>query len=224
MSTRSFQRHTTSSTAGDIDAALLRDTQAYLGCLVERRPPAAKLIAAWQRFYEEFCPVVARFALACGVPQNDLHDCAQEVWTAVVTNLRHFRYDPQRGRFCTWLYALVRSKAIDRARQRTRHPTRNLVADDHAAIHSRDPDPATQCERNSERQLVRGALTELEKRVSKRSYRVVQLRWIEGRTVPEVAAALGLTAEQVRFRDHRAKKKLRRLLELRVDSELPMVG
>lgn len=44
-------------------------------------------------------------------------------------------------------------------------------------------------------------------------YRLVHFRWIEGCHVAEVAARLDLTSEQVRYRHHRVKKRLRRLLE-----------
>jgi DNA-directed RNA polymerase specialized sigma24 family protein len=58
---------------------------------------------------------------------------------------------------------------------------------------------------------VRGVLAELSGRVSACSYQILHLRWIEGRPLPEIAAALGLTPAQVRFRHHRVKQKFRRL-------------
>jgi hypothetical protein len=41
---------------------------------------------------------------------------------------------------------------------------------------------------------------------------VLYLRWIEGWTTREIAAALGLTPARVRSRDHRMKRKCRSLL------------
>jgi DNA-directed RNA polymerase specialized sigma24 family protein len=60
---------------------------------------------------------------------------------------------------------------------------------------------------------VRKALSALSQLVSERSYQVLLLRSIEELDVSEVAAALGLTLEQVRYRHCRAKKELRRLVE-----------
>ena len=61
---------------------------------------------------------------------------------------------------------------------------------------------------------MRNALAELAPQVSATSFRVLYLRSIEERTVPEVASELGLTSKQVRFRHHRMKLKLRRLIEV----------
>jgi hypothetical protein len=54
-------------------------------------------------------------------------------------------------------------------------------------------------------------LAELFGRVSECSYRILYLCWIERRPLPEIAAALGMTPAQVRFRHHRVKQKLRSL-------------
>jgi hypothetical protein len=54
-------------------------------------------------------------------------------------------------------------------------------------------------------------LAELRSQVSECSYRVLYLRWIEGRTASETAAALGLIPEQVWFREYRMKNHFRRL-------------
>ncbi len=60
------------------------------------------------------------------------------------------------------------------------------------------------------------ALAEIQQRVSATTYQVLHLRWLEGRSVVEVAARLDLTPQQVWYRQHRAKQKFRELLEIRV--------
>jgi hypothetical protein len=75
----------------------------------------------------------------------------------------------------------------------------------------REVDPAAECERQCERELVWLVLDELRSHVSECSYWVLYLRWIQGRSVPETAACLGLTRQQVWFRQHRVQQLFRRL-------------
>jgi RNA polymerase sigma factor (sigma-70 family) len=74
------------------------------------------------------------------MPKTDLDDCVQEVWAELVTLLRVLRYDPRRGRFRTWLYTIVHSRATDLLRRRLRHPADGLGARA-AALGSREGDP-----------------------------------------------------------------------------------
>jgi RNA polymerase sigma-70 factor (ECF subfamily) len=193
-----------------LDARLLQDTQAYLESRFCHGTPRASWAEAWARFFQVCGPLVRRFARACRVPQTDLDDCVQEVWAELVTLVRGRRYDPRRGRFRTWLYTIVHSKATDLLRRRLRHPTESLGGRA-AALGSREGDPAAEGERRSQQEAVRRVLAALRQRVSERSYRVLYLRWIEGWTTREVAVALGLTPAQVRSRDHRMKGKCRSL-------------
>ena len=76
--------------------------------------------------------------------------------------------------------------------------------------------------RNQEQAFVHRALAAVSQVVSDCSYRVLLLRSIDELDVSEVAAALGLTPEQVRYRHCRAKRELRRLVEtLRVAATGP---
>ncbi len=203
-----------SSAPGDIDPGLLQKTQLYLACLSRRQTPGSPLSEAWDRFYRIIDPVIRRFASGCGAAAPDLDDCAQEVWTTLVTHLRDFHLDPRRGRFLSWLYTLVRSKAADQVRGRARHPAANLTHAAGAELRGPDADPAAEYEMHRQQTLVHAVLDELRQQVSERSYRVVYLRWIEGRTIPEIAAALNLTPQQVRFRSHRMKQKFHILFDL----------
>jgi RNA polymerase sigma-70 factor (ECF subfamily) len=200
------------SVANDLDAGLLQDTQAYLECRFGHGTPRASWAEAWERFFQVCDPLVRRFARACRVSQADLDDCVQEVWAELVTLVRGRRYDPRRGRFRTWLYTIVHSKATDLLRRRLRHPTEGLGARA-AALGSREGDPAAEGERRSQQEAVRRVLAALRRGVSGRSYRVLYLRWIEGWTTREVAAALGPTPAQVRSSHHRMRRKCRSLFD-----------
>jgi RNA polymerase sigma factor (sigma-70 family) len=194
---------------------LLEEVQAYLACPAGSQTPGRPLIEAWQQFFRIYDPIIRRFIIACHVPTDDLSDCQQEVWTALIVRLRDFHYAPTRGKFTSWLYTLVRSKAVDLTRRRTRHPIVDLgytvaLLSDHTS------DPGMAYERRCQQQMVQSMLTELKQAVSPRNYHVLHMRWIEERTVLEVAAALHLTPQQVRLTEHRMRSKFRNLYVARV--------
>ena len=198
----------------DIDPGLLEKTQAYLECQSQGLRANWQFVEAWEQFYGTYGRLIRRFAVACHVPKAGLDDCVQQVWCELVRRLRHFRYDPQRACFRSWLYLLVQSKAIDLIRYRASHPTKPLPEAAAAALYDRDGDPAAAYQLQRKQAAVRRVLAELGKTVSARNYRVLHMRWIEGRTVPETAAALGLTPAQVSLLGHRIKRKFRRLFSL----------
>jgi RNA polymerase sigma-70 factor (ECF subfamily) len=195
----------------DIDPGLLKKTQAYLKCQSQGRAAEGQLLEAWEQFYRTYDPLIRHFAVASRVPKASLNDCVQQVWTELVRKLGDFRHDPQRCRFRTWLYTLVHRRAIDLLRHRTSHSLQHLPPEVAAALCGRDEDPATAYQRQQEQAVVQQVLAELGKQVSARDARLLQLRWIESRTVAETATALGLTPPQVWLREHRLRRKFRRL-------------
>jgi DNA-directed RNA polymerase specialized sigma24 family protein len=64
-------------------------------------------------------------------------------------------------------------------------------------------------------------LAALGRQVSQRSYRVLHMRYIDGRTVADIAAVLELTPGQVRSRLHRMKQKFQLLFDLYANTDFP---
>jgi RNA polymerase sigma-70 factor (ECF subfamily) len=172
------------------------------------------LAEAWGQFYRTYDPLLRRFAHACRVPPADLNDCLQEVWADLVRKLPAFRYDPGRGRFESWLWAFVHGEAADLLRRRARRLTECLDSQEGASLGGRDADPATDYERQCQQEAVRHVLDRLRNQVPACSYQAFSMRWVEGRTVAEIAAALHLTSEQVWWRLHRVKDRFHDLFLL----------
>jgi RNA polymerase sigma factor (sigma-70 family) len=197
----------------DIEQNLVRDTEAYLDERARGLVPSSRLTEAWERFFRIGNSVIRGSILARRLSTGERDDCEQEFWAAVVAQLRQSRYDPVRAGLKTWLSALARNKSADVIRRRARR--RQLALDEQAltAIPSRDLDPASDYDRKEEQAIMHQALATLSGMVSDCSFRVLVLRSVEGHDVPEVAAALGLTLEQVRYRHCRAKQIFRRLVK-----------
>jgi len=200
---------------GEIGPDLLRKAQAYLELRCRRTSGIPRpLVEAWDDFYDSCGAVIDRAISVHHLSESDRNDCVQEVWGEIITKLGQFRYDPARGQLRTWISTLVRNKAVDLIRRRARRPQEALSDAVRTSLVDRDNDPVALYERRRLQALMGEALEELARDVPDLSYRVLHLRWFEGRTVREIADALGLTPEQVRFRYHRVKRKLFRLMEM----------
>ena len=206
-------RSSTLATAqrGELSASLIEQAGAYLRCTTEGDEPTLELRQAWEQFYNACDPVIRKFARKVAPRQIDLDDCVQDVWADLVKNLRDFKLDRSRGKFTSWLYTVVRSKATNQLRRQARDGCDGILAAARAVAPDAD-DPARQFDRQSQRQIVRSALAKLKDISSDRSFAVLHMRQIEGRSVREVAQSLGMKSGQVWVTEHRMKRKLRNLL------------
>jgi RNA polymerase sigma-70 factor (ECF subfamily) len=143
-------------------------------------------------------------------------DAAQEIWLALLAGYRRYRRLEGRGGFAVWLGVVARNRLARLGRRERARPEVALDPARAEALIGREEDPALAYERGRARAAVLEALEEARARLSEASHSVVILRWIEGRTVQEIARALGLSPAQVRDRHRRAVPVLRALLGRRL--------
>jgi RNA polymerase sigma-70 factor (ECF subfamily) len=199
--------------AGDgvINLNMIQNAQAYLERQSSGQAASAQQASSWEQFYRLASELIQRFAQSCGVGESDLDDCLQDVWVELIKALRSFRYDPERARFPTWLFTLVRSKAIDLIRKKCKRSSESLSGQEDTLLGRDDADPADHCELKDQLEAVRDLVGDLYHHVSPQSYDVLMLRSIKDLEIAEVAEVLELTPAQVRLHHHRAKLKLHHL-------------
>ncbi len=70
--------------------------------------------AAWQRLFDLYAGFVYSIARSKGLNVEDADDIVQVVFTDLARNLPSFRYDRTKGRFRSYLSALVNWRVMDR--------------------------------------------------------------------------------------------------------------
>lgn len=193
------------------NVVLLGWTQEYLRTLLAEESPDSVLAAAWDEFYRVYDSLMRRFAMARGLSGADLDDCVQAVWMQIASQLNEFKHPESHAGLRSWLYTLVRSRAGDLLRRKSRRPAESLERAREAGYEPADPaaEPGRQLETSWEHALLETLLDDLREEVSEINWRLLKLRCVEGREVADVARELGLSSEQVWYRQRRLLKKLR---------------
>ena len=77
---------------------------------------------AWERLVKLYTPLVASWCRRWRVPEQDIVDVLQDVFSAVASHLSRFRKDRPGDTFRGWLMVIARSKAVDYFNRRNREP------------------------------------------------------------------------------------------------------
>ncbi len=183
---------------------LLTQAQIYLTARQQHLPTSQDLEAAWSTFYDHYSHKIRVYAFTCGVEDEEILDCVQEVWRELLVRLSKFQLDPCRGQFDTWLFRIVQGKTADLRRSRKRW---SLQGNSDGLKTVSDSHPS--CDRVlEEKEMAALAWEELRASLSESDFQLLQLRLVEQRSVKEVAEKLGLSQQQVWYHYHRARRKL----------------
>ena len=158
------------------------------------------------------------FRVARGILADDAEaeDVMQEAYMRAFRELATFRGE---ALFSTWLTRIACHEALARARKRRRLVP--LAGGDGGG--GEPPDPPSEAigpERELENRELQAVLREAVEVLPDPLRAVFCLREIEDLSTEETADALGLTAENVRVRLHRAKRSLRQTLDARIGREV----
>lgn len=159
------------------------------------------------------------FRVARGILADDAEaeDVAQEAWLRAFRELAGFRGE---ARFSTWLTRIACHDALARVHKRRRlvpilSPTTGGGGEP-PEPRAESPGPERDLENRELQDLLRAAVEILPDPLRA----VFCLREIEQLSTEQTADALGLTAENVRVRLHRAKRSLRQMLDEKIGREV----
>jgi RNA polymerase sigma factor (sigma-70 family) len=194
----------------EVQQFLVSCAQAYLQRCLQETAPGAILTLFWEEFYRFYTRLVVRMVRRRFPDSHDQDDLVQEVWLTVTRKLPAFRWNENRSDFRGWFAKVVHDKTVDLIRSRALHRVTTL---DHCPAEPQDTvdgtDPSEAFERGWQEDAVHIALADLRPTVGELNYQILHLHFWGNRTAAQVAAAVGLTPEEVSARQYRLLKKVR---------------
>ncbi len=181
--------------------------------LIRVRDPADG--EAWQEFAGLYAPLIYRFARKRRLQDADAADLTQVVLQEVSQAVRRLDYDPRRGTFRGWLFAVVRNQLTKwRARQQ-RAP---VGSGDTAMQEVLEGQPGREDEealwaREYQRQLFLWAAERVRGGFEDSSWQAFWRTAVEGQGPGETAAALGLSLGAVYTAKSRALDRIRKEIQ-----------
>jgi RNA polymerase sigma-70 factor, ECF subfamily len=157
--------------------------------------------AAVSQLYERYVDRIYRY-VAYRVPIDDAEDLTAEVFVKMVEGIKSFEYTG--APFESWLYRIASARIADFHRLRARKPLGDM--DDN--ISDSSPQPEEHLMDEQEQKLVREALLMLDAD----DQELLILRFVERKSHKEVAEILSRNEAAIRTAQHRALKKLAKLL------------
>ena len=160
----------------------------------------------WAKFAEMYEPVI-RFYIAQsgGVGAADTDDAVQDIFVRLVDVLRGDGYKREKGRFRSYLAAMVRRLLIDRHRRAVFRGAGRDAEIDADEMPSNAPDPAAIVDMRLRLARRRAAVEHVLTRtmIEKRTASAYREYALEGRPAAEVAARHGMTVNNLRQTKHR---------------------
>lgn len=173
---------------------------------------------AWAQFDALYRQMLVRFCRSRGLQHADAEDAVQLVFSKLTTGIRTFEYRPARGRFRDYLFRCVRS-AISDLLGCPRNVAGAVVHNGESADPSgADADLAAAFEREWVDHHVRLALSVVAKRVDAQSMAALEAS-MSGRSVPRIAADLGMSADAVYKALQRMRARLREQVAAQIREE-----
>ena len=156
--------------------------------------------AAWRQFVELYGGLVYGFARRNGLQDADAADVTQEVFVAVAQAAGRFHYDPRRGKFRGWLYAVARKRIARALEGRRSQPFGSGDSDVHrrlAEAPGREAASDAFWEQEYQQQLFRLAAGRIQEDFAPTTWQAFWKTAVEGESGSAVAAQLGLSVGAV---------------------------
>lgn len=164
---------------------------------------------AYEVLYERYVSLVFSLTLQIVSDQALAQEIVQDAFVKVWTHPES--YQPNRGRFSSWLLTLTRNTAIDALRKKNRQQrfslTPPLILND---MVSENLNLSSQLEQNEFSQAIQNSLSHL----NPEQYELLDLTYWKGYTLSEVAELKQLPLGTIKSRLHASLKILRRTLQL----------
>jgi RNA polymerase sigma-70 factor (ECF subfamily) len=157
--------------------------------------------------YQRYATPAFSLALRVVGDRESAEEIVQEAFLRIWNHAGSF--DPQRGRFASWLLSIIHNLAVNELRRRRSRPQAAPGADELLLhLHDAEPGPEEVAWSADRRRAVRAALTQL----PQAQRQAIELAFFRGLTQMEVAEVLGDPLGTVKTRIRLGLQKLGHLL------------
>lgn len=183
------------------------DDQDLVAGLLDTGPRRDEAVAV---FMERYRPLFYHCISQLETDQHVRDDLYGEVVIYVLERLRRDSFDPAKGSFGTWLYRVAWCRCVDLKRKESARRNPKLVPAGERIPERPDltPGPGDQAGENEIGDMVRRGMAALEEQ----ERTLLELRFVDERTMGEIAETLSISIEQAKYRLKRASVSLRRVL------------
>ena len=159
---------------------------------------------ALQHFRGKYKPLILYILKPILKDERDIEECFSDITVTVWNNIKH--YNPEKGTFTTWLTAISRNAAFNKARKQTR------ITQNEEPVYESTPSPCISPEENAikkeQQKLLQKAIATLSKDNQSLFYR----KYYYMQSTSQIASELGLSERAVEGRLYRIKQLLRKEL------------
>ena len=169
-------------------------------------------VAAFEILYQRYGDLVFSTCLRVLSDSGLAEDMAQEIFIRIWR--RPEAFDPQRGKFVTWLLSVSRNRAVDEIRSRGRrrkHELGNLVDVEERPSGKEREDPLFNAQLADDRRTIISGLETLP--IEQRQ--AIELAYFKGLTQQEIATALKQPLGTVKTRIRLGMQKLKTFMQAR---------
>ena len=180
--------------------------------------------AAWQRFFDLYAGFVFSIARSKGLNDTDADDIVQMVFSDLARNLPSFKYDREKGRFRSYLAALVKWRVIDRLKavRRDADLKADFMEEAKSAATTEDEDFA---EREWQSAAMEETLRRIKPEVRPEHYAAFVASAVEGQDTDVVTKLYGISRDSLYQIRKRLTVKLReKLAEVRAEMDAPSIA
>src|SRR5262245_2742317 len=178
-----------------------------------RQPTASEATTrAWGRFVSLYTPLLFHWARRLGVPEQEVADLIQDVFTVLVGQMPNFHYDPGRS-FRGWLWTITRNKWRDRRSNRTEQQAPEGTLE--ALADRTDSNAVDEAEYRA--WVVGRAMRLMQVEFSPATWKACWEHVVRGRLAVEVATELGISPGSVYVAKSRVLFRLRQELAGLID-------
>ena len=169
---------------------------------------------AFEEIVRRYSPRVFQVASKFFRQRNQVEDIAQEVFLKAYGQLASFE---ARGSFEGWLTRIATNTCLNQLRSGKRHPVTTMAdvtEDENAWLEHQAAMPAGATERSIEERVIAADLAEkLLNQMAPEDRLVLSLVDGQELSTKEVAEATGWSESKIKVKAHRARKKMRTVLE-----------